>query len=96
MESPPPLSFVENFLIILPYISLLVNIYFTIFTKYRRACEAGSDLSAAKTDLVFSETIITVSLIRFALLLKQNAKIETEAQTKEAEELEEEELEVPI
>lgn len=62
----------------------------------REACEAGSDLSAAKTDLVLSETIITVSLIRFALLLKQNTKIETEAQTKETEELEEEELEIPI
>ena len=60
------------------------------------ACEAGSDLSAAKADLVLSETIITVSLIRFELLLKQNAKIETEDQTKEAEEPEEEELEIPI
>lgn len=53
------------------------------------ACRAGADSSAAKTDLILSGTIITVSLIRFVLLLKQNEEIETVSQTEGMEEVEE-------
>ncbi len=36
------------------------------------ACKANADPSDAKADIVLNETAITVSLIRFARLLKQN------------------------
>lgn len=61
----------------------------------REACEAGSDTSSAQGDLVLSETVIAVSLIRYIQILKQESEQANSANSS-ADQLAEEELEVPI
>lgn len=60
----------------------------------REACKANTDLSDAKADIVLNETAITVSLIRFARLLKQNGNAQKDGDGEAV--LQEELLDLPI